>query len=485
MTIDQNKPITKTKNTIKNLLNKNDIIRLRKFIVTLPSADIADALELLEHKDILKFFRWLTSDKSSEIFTFLDASVQESIINIFTDKETESIIDDLFIDDIVDLIEEMPSNIVKKILRTSDKEVRERVNKILSYSEDSAGSLMSVNYVALNIDWNVERALAFIQENKNEIDSTELLFIVNNVNKLVGQISLKDLFFSQHDALLSTLNDQGVVFAQTSEDQEEIANQFKKYDIVLLPVVNDNHYLVGVITSDDVVDIIEEEATEDIQKLAGIQPTEQEYFKTSIFKMVRSRSVWLLFLMISATVSQIVINIFLKAYHADSGQDTSSLTQLGYIAIAYLVPLLPVISGTSGNAGSQSSTMVVRALSLKEIMPNQLGKVLWKELRIALLCGLILISVNLVRMVVIYYASPSHTINKDQWFSILALSIALYLTLIIAKLVGGGLPIIAKVLKMDPAIMAAPLLTTLVDALSTAIFFSSGLLIFSVFLHLN
>ena len=465
---------------IAAFLAAKDVKNLRLLAQNSHPVDFALALEELDDKDMVICLRWLKIAIAAKVFANLTYESQKHIINTLTSVELNELIDDLYPDEIVDLIEEMPSNLVKKILRATPQDMRGDVNRILQYEEDSAGSLMHVNFLELDERLTAAQALKMIQSKLQGLEETEYFFVTDQHHTLVGTIELKTIVFAKPNTPLIDLSNKRILAAKTSQDQEDIANLFLKYNLDVLPIVNNENRLMGIVDSADVVDVIEQESTEDIQKLAGIDPIEKSYFETSIFRMVRSRSVWLLFLMISATVSQLVITAFLNLYGvvntSEAGSSTSESITL--IVTGLLVPLLPLVSGTSGNAGSQSSTMVVRALSLKQVKTSDYARVLWKELRVALISGLILVVVNFARMIIIYIVESPHTISANEWRAIAVLSLALYVTVIIAKLVGGMLPVLAKKVKLDPAVMAAPLLTTLVDALSTAIFFSIGAIFF-------
>ncbi|WP_339034285.1 magnesium transporter [Spiroplasma endosymbiont of Cantharis rufa] len=465
---------------IEKTIQANDINELRKLEENHYPQDIAEALEKLDEKIIIIALRLFTNDTSSEIFPHLDTDIQEEIINKMSSKQVSQLFSELYTDDIVDILEEMPSNIVKKILRSSTPEARAQINSILKYNDDTAGSIMSVDYTRFKINWTVTEAIEKIRERSEESEDHNTFYVVDDLNNLKGIVELKDLVFSKGELLLSEVMDERVIFSYTKDDQESVIELFKKYDITTLPVINVQQKLVGIVTVDDVLDVIEEEVTEDIHKMAGISPTDDEYFKTSIWKMVKSRSVWLLLLMISATFSQIIISVFIKIYHSKTEVNISDPS---YIIMMLLTPLLTVISGTTGNAGSQSSTMIVRALSLREVETKDYARVMWKEFRVAIITGLILVLVNFIRMVIIYSIEFKGNLKDPKiWYTIATLSIAMYLSLIMAKLIGGTLPIIAKKFKLDPALMAAPLLTTLVDALSTALFFSVGLIFFASYI---
>ncbi|AGR41788.1 magnesium transporter [Spiroplasma diminutum] len=463
---------------IEALIISNDLKKLRDLEENNYPQDLAEALEKLDEKIIVIALRLFTTDTSSEIFPHLDADIQEEVISTMSSKQVNELFTELYADDIVDILEEMPSNIVKKILRSATPEARAQINSILKYNDDTAGSIMSVDYTRFKVNWTVNEAIDKIRERDNESEDHNTFYVVDDLNNLKGTIELKDLVFSKAETLISEIMDERVLFAYTKDDQETVADMFKKYDITTLPVINVQQKLVGIITVDDVLDVIEEEVTEDIHKMAGINPTDDEYFKTSVWKMVRSRSVWLIFLMITATLSQIVFSIFMHIYYV---KDTNNINN---IVMFLLTPLLTVISGTTGNAGTQSSTMVVRALSLREVETKDFTRVMWKEFRVALVTGLILVSVNFIRMIVIYSIEFKGDLSEPVlWYTIATFSISMYVALIMAKLIGGTLPIIAKKLKIDPAIMASPLLTTIVDALSTALFFAIGLIFFVSYIN--
>lgn len=479
--LNQNVDINALSKTLIELCHTSKGKEIREFSEKHYPADIAEAMTLFEEdKYILIVLRLVTNDVAAEIFTYLDPTIQQDVVSRFSDQEIKELFDEIYTDDVVDIMEEMPANIVKKILRTSSKEDRAKINQILQYDDDTAGSIMSVEYIKLRTDITCEEAMEKIRNLKDVADETDSFYVVDQFNNLKGFVELKDIVFAKENSKVADVMDEKIITAHTAADQEEIANSFKKYDIKTLPVVNSQNKLVGIITVDDIIDVIEEEATEDIHKMAGISPTEESYFKTSVWKMVRSRSVWLLFLMVSATLSQIVISIFMTIYGVDSGDGPLNTNNITYIVTMLLTPLLTVISGTAGNAGSQSSTMVVRALSLREVTTKDLARVMWKELRVASITGLILIAANFVRMIIIYAVQfQGDFSDPNRWYAIGTISISMYLTLMTSKLIGGMLPILAKKVKLDPAVMAAPLLTTLVDAMSTAIFFSVGLIFYA------
>lgn len=463
----------------------NRIIQVRKIVKKYDYVDLAEALELVEKEQMVKIIRALDSETSAAVFTYLISSSQQYVIETFSSIEIREILKEMYSDDIVEILDELPANITKKILASSNKEIRNEINQILKYDENTAGSIMMVNYIELDMNLTLKTALEKIKLAINDVENTDIFYVIDDKRKLVGKISLKDIVFNESNLTISQVMDSRLVFVQTHEDQQQVVQIIKRYDIHQIPVVNKQQRLVGIVTVDGIVDIIEEETTEDIHKMVGISsPSEKSYFETSIWKMIRSRIPWLLILMISATLTQLVIYGFMKFYQSND-VDIQSTSKITSILSTLLIPLLPIISGTCGNAGSQSSVMVVRGLSLGEINQKQFAKVLWKELQVATIVGIILVIVNFIRMCIIdVIINKQAYINKEQWYSILILSISLYITLVVAKTIGGLLPFLAKIIKIDPAVMAAPLLTTVVDVLSAAVFFSISLIFFGNYVGL-
>ncbi len=467
-----------TKN-IYEYIRSNDIKGLRKLVSENNSVDVADALMKLERIYAVKVIRVLESDIAADVFTYLNNDYKEYIVKTFSSIEILDILKELFSDDIVSLLDEMPANITTKILRATNKEIRTDINKILKYNEDTAGSIMSVDFIELKKDYTLKEALEYIKKIFKEFENTNSYYVVSTTKKLLGEVSIQDLVFNDQNMKLTDIMTKKINSVFTDSDQEEVANIFKKYDLTEAPVVNKQFKLVGIITIDDIVDIIEEENTEDIEKLAGILPSERSYFELSIRKMVKLRVFWLLFLMVSATLSQAVINVFMKIYNVND--DVKTVTdEITLVVTTMIVPVIPLISGTSGNAGSQSSIMVVRGLSLGTVKTSDWLRIIYKELRVGILVGSILLPVNFIRMYVIdvFENKWNWKLDQNHWDIIVSLSLSLLITIIISKIIGGILPVIAKIIKIDPAVIAAPLLTTLVDALSTAIFFSINLAFF-------
>jgi len=372
---------------------------------------------------------------------------QQYIILVITDKEIQTITDRLFLDDTVDILEEMPSNVVKKILKNTTKQKRQLINLFLKYPENSAGSIMTIEYVDLKKEMKVKDSLEYIKQIGVDKETVDVCYVINKNRKLEGVVSLRKLVLTDGDIVIKDIMDTNFISIPTNADQEEIASLFKKYNLLAMPVVDKENRLVGIITIDDIVDVIEQENTEDFQKMAAMTPTDEEYLKNKVFTLAKHRIGWLLLLMISATFTGHIISKYEEVLQS----------------VVVLATFIPVLMDTGGNAGSQSSTLVIRGLTLGEIEAKDILRVLWKEFRVSVIVGLVLSLVNLAR---IYY------FEKVDFMVSFTVSISLFFTVIMAKIVGGALPIIAKKLKFDPAIMAGPLITTIVDTFALMIYFS-------------
>ncbi|KGM93764.1 magnesium transporter [Clostridium botulinum] len=435
------------KELILDLINKNSYAEARNYLSKMNVVDIAEFMENLDNQKLLIVFRILPKEIASDVFSYVSNELQQYIIESITDKEIKNIIEDLFFDDTIDLVEEMPSNIVNRILINTDEERRKLINQFLNYPEDSAGSIMTIEYVDLRRYMTVKESIAHIRETGIDKRTIHTCYIINENRKLEGVVSIRNLILSEENDIVEDIMETQVIYAHTMDDQEKIAGLFKKYDIVTMPIVDRECRLVGIVTIDDVVDIIEQENTEDIQKMAAMEPSEEEYLKTSVFVLAKNRIVWLLVLMISAIFTGNIIRKFENVLQS----------------VVVLASFIPMLMDTGGNAGSQSSTLIIRGLALGEIKLDDISKVLWKELRVGVIVGIVLSSVNFIR---IYY------LDKVSIFIALTVCISLFFTVILAKFVGGMLPIIAQKLKVDPAIMASPLITTMVDAVALIIYFS-------------
>lgn len=427
-------------------LENNQLAKLKESLMEENPVDIAELLEDLTKEQSLKIFRILPKDTSAEVFSYLSSEKQQEIVENITDEEIRHIIDEMFIDDTVDFIEEMPANIVDKILQNTSPDTRQLINQFLKYPENSAGSVMTVEYVSLKSGMNIGQALNHIKKVGIDNETIDICYIIDNQRKLVGFISLKSLIFLDDILPLVDAMETNVISAITTDDQEFIASQFRKYDLTSMPVVDNEGRLVGIITIDDVVDVIDQENTEDFQKMAAMNPSDEEYLKESVFSLAKHRIIWLLVLMISATATGIIIRRYEEILQS----------------VVILAAFIPMLMDTGGNAGSQSSTLIIRGIALGEIQLTDIGKILWKEFRVSLIVGVTLASVNFLR---IYF------IDRAGLTISLVVCASLLFTVVIAKVVGGVLPIMAKAFKLDPAIMASPLITTIVDACALIVYF--------------
>jgi len=468
--------------TLKTAIKKRNVSEIRKITKTLPVADIADKLEQMTTKEQVVFFSLLNSSQQGDIFVALEPKYQEMLIKAFNDKDLKGIVEELYSDDLVDIIEEVPSKLASRIIKVSSKETRTIVNKLLRFEENETGSRMSTDIISFKQSQTVSMAKKIIKEQKNDAELVHYFYVTDSQGKLVGSITIEDLLFANHSTKLKTLI-RPTASVTTKTDVEETANKFADHNRSVMPVVNSTGYLVGMITADDVIDIIQEVATEDIEKMAGITHSDTEkdksYLLKSSWRIFLKRVIWLMLLMISSTVSQIVLDAFQgisidKLDHGTTGATTAILTTA-------IVAILPVISGAAGNAGSQSSTTIIRALATGDITTKDYLKVFSKELKVSTITGITLAMANFIRLI-IYYAAKGQAQDIEYIALAGAASLSLFAVIVLAKVVGGMLPILAKKVKLDPAVMAAPLLTTIIDALSTMIFFgiSIGILMLVV-----
>ncbi len=419
---------------------------LREALEDTNVVDAAQILEDLEGGDAALFYRILPKDMSADVFSYLSSEAQEALIDSLSDSEISNMINELYLDDAVDFLEEMPANVVKKVLRHSSKERREVINRMLAYPTDSAGSIMTVEMIRLRRSWTVADSISYIRKYGENQESIYTCYVTNNSAVLEGVVSVRDLLCSDDDTLIEDLMYPDVISVKTSDDQELASQLLHKYDFIALPVVDAENRLVGIITVDDALDVMQEEATEDMQKMAAISPSERPYLRTPVWEHARHRIFWLLILMVSGMVNGSILSNYEKAF----------------VAIPILVSFIPVLTDTGGNSGSQTSTLIIRGMVVGELDAKNIFKILWKELCVALICGSILAIVNGIR---IYFFMHESLLIAST------VSIAMLATVIIAKLIGASLPIVAKSLKLDPAIMAAPLITTIVDAGSLIIYF--------------
>ena len=439
--------------TIQELLQTQQYTRLRQLLVDLNDADIAACMEELPEQSMVKAFRILPKDLAADIFSYLDVDLQQMVITSLTDREAASIIDNLMADDAVDLLEEMPANVVKRLLENASPETRRDINHLLRYPEDSAGSIMTVEYVDLKENLTVEGAIDRIRRVGLDSENINICYVLDAQRKLLGTVALRYLLLSQPDETIGDIMHENVVSVHTHTDQEEVAHQFQKYGFTAMPVVDNENRLVGIITVDDIVDVIEEEATEDMEKMAALVPSDKPYMRTSVWETYKKRIPWLLLLMVSATFTGSIITSF---------EDALSV----YVALTAFIPML---MDTGGNAGGQASVTIIRGLSLGEIGYGDVPRILWKELRTAVLCGGTLAAANFAKLMLF---------DRVGLAVALVVCLTLVAAVVMAMLVGCLLPMAAKKLGFDPAVMASPFITTIVDALSLLVYFQiAGLML--------
>ena len=428
------------------LLKEKKLSEVKNSLLEMNEFDIASLIEELPEDKIVQAFRLLPKNMATDVFVNMDDEIQKKLISSLTSTESKAIIEDMFTDDAADLFEEMPAIMVRRLLSNIDKNTRAEINKLLKYPEDSAGSLMAMEYIHLKKGLTIRQSIERIRKQKDEFVSYDSCFVTDNERKLLGYVTIKDILINDPDTMIDDIMQECEHTLTTLMDQEEVANIFQDYNYSTLPVVDSENRLVGIITVDDVIDIMEEEATEDIEKMAAITPTDKPYMKTGVFETWKKRIPWLLLLMVSATFTGSIITHFEGALAA-------------YVVLTSFIPML---MDSGGNAGSQASVSVIRALSLDEIEFKDTFKVVWKEFRVALLCGIVLAICNFIKLMII---------DKVGAPVAAVVCITLLVTIVFAKFVGCTLPILAKKCKLDPAVMASPFITTIVDACSLLIYF--------------
>ena len=443
--------------TLAALVEAKKYATLRDILVTMNPADVAAVFEELDEAALPLLFRLLPKELAAETFVEMESESQELLIRGFSDTELKEVVDELYVDDAVDLVEEMPANVVKRILRQTDPEMRRMINEILKYPEDSAGSIMTTEFVYLRPQMTVEEAEKRIRRTGVDKETINTCYVTDK-GQLIGVVTIRMLILSEHDDVISDIMETDVISVTTSEDQESVAQMFSKYNFSALPVVDTENRLVGIVTVDDAIDVMEEETTEDMEKMAGMAPSEHSYMRAGVFETWRARFPWLLMLMLSATLTSLVINSF----------------EAQLAACIVLSSFIPMLSGTGGNSGTQASVAVIRALALDEVDFSDIGAVMWKELRVSLLCGTALAAANFLKMLLVDIL----WLNDGVTVSVAAVvCITLICVVVLAKLVGCSLPILAKKLGFDPAVMASPFITTIVDVLSLLIYFRVAVLI--------
>ncbi|MCL2036184.1 MAG: magnesium transporter [Oscillospiraceae bacterium] len=435
---------------LENLLEEKHFNLLRKGISEIEPADIAALIEKLSIEKAVLLFRILPKDSEAEVFANLEADTQETLIRRLSDKEISHVIEELFLDDAVDFIEEMPASVAQKVLSHATRETREQINRLLKYPEDSAGSIMTVEYVHLKRSMSVQDAFTKIRKIGPDKETIYTCYVTDPERRIEGVISVKTLLLSEPEQALGDIMDTNLILVHTDTDREEVARLFEKYDFLSLPVVDSERRIVGIITIDDIVDVVQEEATEDFEIMAAMTPSEKPYLKTSVFKLFKNRIGWLVLLMITGMGTGFILQGYEEAF----------------LAVPLLVTFIPMLTDTGGNAGSQSATLIIRGMAVSEISPKDFLKIAWKEARISALAGVVLSIVAFLRVYLLNYGEP------DLLAKSLVISLSLIFTVFMAKLAGSMLPILAKRLKIDPAVMAAPLITTIVDTSSLIVFFS-------------
>lgn len=440
--------------TIESLLKDKKYSSLRDVLTTMNPVDIAGIFEEIQDEKMPLLYRLLPKDTAADAFVEMDDDTQQFLIHSLSDIELKEVLDDMFLDDVVDMIEEMPANVVKRILRQSSPEDRAKINMLLKFPEDSAGSIMTTELVILRPSMTAEEAIKRIRRTGVDKETIYTCYVADNLSRLTGIVTIKDLLLADDDTVVSDMMDTNVISVTTLTDQEEVASIIKKYDFLALPVVDKENRLVGIVTVDDAVDVMQEEATEDIQKMAAITPnTDTPYLKIGIFRTWKDRIPWLLLLMISATFTGMIISSFEGALAAS----------------VVLTAFIPMLMDTGGNTGSQASVTVIRALSLHEVEFKDILRVLWKEVRVAVLCG---VSLSMAAFLKIMLVDRLLLSNTEVTIPVaIVVSLTLAITVVVAKIIGCCLPLFAYKLGFDPAVMASPFITTIVDAVSLAVYF--------------
>ncbi|MDR3278851.1 MAG: magnesium transporter [Oscillospiraceae bacterium] len=429
------------------IFTTHDYAAIKQMLAEMNPVDIAEEFEELEddRASAVKLFRMLAKDTASDVFAYLSSDMQQNIVTAIKDYEVKNIIDDLFLDDAVDFIEEMPAGIVKRVLRNLPADKREMINQFLKYPENSAGSIMTIEYIDLKEHLTVGDTFKKIRAEGVDKETIYTCYVIDAARHLLGLVTVRTLLLSSPEEEIGDIMERGVISAVTTDDKEELANDFRKYGLLAMPVVDNENRLVGIVTVDDVMEIQEEEATEDFEIMAAISPSDEPYLKTSVWALTKNRVLWLMLLMLSATVTGSIISGFEDAL----------------AVLPALVAFIPMLMDTGGNAGAQSSTLIIRGMALEEIELIDALRVLWKELRVSMLCGGALAAVNFLRILIM-----RHTVRLA-----FTVSLALFATVILAKTVGCLLPMGAKKLRLDPAVMASPVITTIVDAGALLLFF--------------
>lgn len=440
---------------VRRLLDEKKYKELRELLCSEAPADVAKLFEQFPEDELPLMYRLLHKDFATDVFVEMDTDLQQALIESFTDRELEYIVDDLFLDDTVDIIEEMPANVVKRILSHADAEKRRQINQILQYPEDSAGTIMTTEFVELKSTFTAEDAFKTIRRTGLEKETIYTCYVTDDKRVLIGVVTVKDMLLAGEDAIIGDIMDTKPIYVYTDDDKEDVMKAMTKYDFLAMPVVDKETRLVGIVTIDDAMDVLQDEDTEDIEIMAAITPSDKPYLKTGVLETWRSRIIWLMLLMVSATFTSRILTHFEDAL----------------ASLPILVAFVPQLMDTGGNAGGQASVSVIRALSLGDIQMKDFMRVLWKEFRVALLCGLTLAVVNFVKMMIFNDVSRSvYGVSMSLIISAVV-CVTIALAVVIAKVIGSMLPILAKRIGFDPAVMASPLITTIVDVVSLLVYF--------------
>lgn len=443
-----------TEKEICELLEKKQYKTVKEAFAEMNEVDLAELLEELPEKQMVMAFRLVGKEEGAETFSNMEAEQQQILVEAFTDRELKEILDDMFLDDTADLLEEMPANVVERILSNTDLQTRRQLNQLLSYPDDSVGSVMTVEYVDLKPQMTVKEAITKIRRVGIDSETIYTCYVIRN-KKLLGIVTAKDLLIGNEDRVIEDIMETNIISVNTHDDQEEAAKLIRKYGLIALPVVDREGCMVGIVTVDDAMEVLQDEATEDIALMAAVAPSEDSYFSTPVWKHARNRLPWLLLLMLSATFTGMIINKYEEAF----------------AAIPALVGFIPMLMDTSGNGGSQSAALIIRGMAIDEISLGDFFKVIWKEIRVALMVSTTLAVVNGIRIYIMY--------GQNMKLAVL-IGVTLVCTVSLAELIGSSLPMLAKRLKLDPALVAAPLITTCVDAAAITIYFSIATRLFKL-----
>ena len=466
--MEYNEEFRELTDKVLELLAAKNFREIKALLDDLKPQDSALLLDEIPEKDMLVIFRLLGKENAAETFVEMSYDSQELLLNAFSDAELKAVFDEMFLDDTVDIIEEMPANVVSRIVKQTDTETRTRINEILHYPKDSAGTIMTVEYVSLRGNWTVKQCFDHIRKVAVDMETISTCYVIDDKRKLLGRVTVKDLLLHDYETPISEFMETDPISAETTEDKEFVSQQISKYDLNTIPVVDGENRMVGIITVDDVLDVMEQEATEDIAIMAAVTPSTDTYMEQSVLQIWKNRIPWLLLLMISATFTGLIINTFEERLNLLS---------------PLLFACIPMLMDTGGNAGSQASVTIIRGLALDEIRPRDAAKVLWKEIRVSALLAACLAVVCFGKLYLLDGLAFGSLLGYGTypWYICLAVSASLFATIVIAKVVGCLMPLLAKVCKLDPAVVASPFITTIVDALSLIIFCLVSILIVSPF----